>query len=135
MEHIREGITHLKAHLQLNSHLYKQYSLETLQLGVGTVMVGVTLACLYLAYFITTLARLPPNSRKVIHNREYLEKESIVRFSVAATCIFTIDFLLLRFFDKGPEMMARGLMGAVVILLGKMLWDKVKPKKVIKYKQ
>ena len=50
----------------------------------------------------------------------------MIRYAITVLCIFTIDFLLLKYFDHGAKIVMIGVVGWIVILGGRWIWRKVR---------
>lgn len=70
---------------------------------------GLTLGCFYFIYFISGVLRLEKGSREYYQLREHIMPESLLRYGITVACIFTIDALILIFFEWGTKAMAVGI--------------------------
>lgn len=89
-------------------------------LVVGCVLSGLTLGCIYLMYFLAGVLKLPVGSREYYQLREHIMSESLLRYGITIVCIFTIDALIVVFFDWGAKAM---LTGTSICLLGIFAWE------------
>lgn len=62
----------IQSHFTNHGHLYKHYLASTGKGVIGIIMVGLTLACFYLIYFLARVYKLPRNSREYLSKREHL---------------------------------------------------------------
>ena len=83
---------------------------------MGFVLSGLTLACFYFIYFISGVLRLPKGSREYYQLREHIMPESLLRYGITVACIFTIDALILLFFEWGTRAVSVGLTLCLVFL-------------------
>lgn len=86
---------------------------------VGTVLSGLTLACLYFIYFLAGVLRLEKGSREYYQLREHIMTESLVRYGITIACIFTIHTLIIIFFDWGAHAAVVGTILCLMFLGGK----------------
>lgn len=86
---------------------------------VGFVLSGLTLGCFYFIYFISGVLRLEKGSREYYQLREHIMPESLLRYGITVACIFTIDGLILIFFEWGTKAMAVGIALCLLFLASK----------------
>lgn len=97
---------------------------------VGAVLVGLTLGCFYFMHFIWGVLRLEPGSREYYQQREHIMTESLVRYAITILCIFTIDALILCFFEWGARALLMGAAICVIVYAGKMVVGAISNRKV-----
>ncbi len=90
-----EGIA---AYLENNAEEIFEHGVSLGRILVGTVLVGLTYACLYFMYFIYGVLKLEKGSREYYELREHIMLESLIRYSITIGCIFTIDILIFKYF-------------------------------------
>lgn len=86
---------------------------------VGCVLSGLALGCLYFIHFLVGVLRLQKGSREYYQLREHVMTESLLRYGITIVCIFTIDALIVVFFEWGARSL---LAGAGLCLAGLAGW-------------
>jgi uncharacterized membrane protein YdbT with pleckstrin-like domain len=83
------------------------------------VLGGLSLGCLYCLYFLAGVLRLKRGSREYYQLREHVMTESLLRYAITIACIFTIDALIVVFFEWGAQAMLAGIALCLLFLAAK----------------
>ena len=111
----------LSAHFTLHGPAYASAGLWVLRTLIGTVLVGLSFACIYLVVFLRSVYLLPRHSREFMHKREHIQPEMLARYLITSLCVGTLDALLLTYFDWAPYHFTVGLVACLLILAGNKL--------------
>lgn len=80
-------------------------------------------------YFIAGVLRLEKGSREYYQLREHVMTETLVRYGITITCIFTIDALIILFFEWGAWAMLTGLIISLLFLAVRELMSRMAVRK------